>query len=45
MKLIRALTIAFAVFIPTAAIASPTAAVDKLMDCCDHCPMSGCPFC
>ncbi len=39
MKLIRALSIAFAIFIPTAAIASPTGAVEKLMSCCGQCPL------
>jgi hypothetical protein len=38
MKLIRALSIAFAIFIPTAAIASPTGAVATLMSCCGMCP-------
>jgi hypothetical protein len=44
MKLVRMLSLAFALLVPVTVIASPTVAKKVSCcpgDCCDHCPM--CP--
>jgi hypothetical protein len=47
MKIIRALSLAFAMLVPVTALASPSVREACPMGCCtDHCPMSGhCPNC
>ncbi|CAN5906095.1 hypothetical protein BH11MYX3_BH11MYX3_10820 [soil metagenome] len=47
MKIIRALSLAFAMLVPVTAMASTSVRAACPMGCCaDHCPMSGpCPFC
>jgi len=46
MKIIRALSLAFAMLVPVAAVASPAVREGCPMGCCaDHCPRTGpCPM-